>query len=65
MESRAHALAAGIFTLLLGLATALVMFWFSGKREAANEYVLVTKGNVSGLNTQAQVRFRGMRAGKV
>lgn len=65
MESRAHALAAGIFTLLLGLATALAMFWFSGKREATNEYVLVTKGNVSGLNTQAQVRFRGMRAGKV
>jgi len=65
MESRAHALAAGIFTLLLGLATALAMFWFSGKREATNEYVLVTKGNVSGLNTQAQVRFRGIRAGKV
>lgn len=65
MESRAHALAAGIFTLLLGLASALAVFWFSGQREATNEYVLVTKGNVAGLNTQAQVRFRGIRAGKV
>ncbi len=65
MESRAHALAAGIFTLLLGLATALAISWFSGKREATHDYVLVTKGNVSGLNTEAQVRFRGIRAGKV
>lgn len=65
MESRAHALAAGIFTLLLGLASALAVFWFSGQREATSEYVLVTKGNVAGLNTQAQVRFRGIRAGKV
>ncbi len=65
MESRAHAIAAGIFTLLLGLASALAVFWLSGKQEATNEYILVTRGNVSGLNTQAQVRFRGMRAGKV
>jgi phospholipid/cholesterol/gamma-HCH transport system substrate-binding protein len=65
MESKSHALVAGIFTLLLGLAVALTVFWFSGRREAMNEYVLVTKGNVSGLNTQAQVRFRGIRAGKV
>lgn len=65
MESRAHALAAGIFTLLLGLACALAVFWFSGQREATRDYVLVTQGNVSGLNTQAQVRFRGIRAGKV
>lgn len=65
MESRAHALAAGIFTLLLGLAVASSVYWFSGRREATNEFVLVTKGNVAGLNTQAQVRFRGIRAGKV
>lgn len=65
MESRAHALAAGIFTLVLGLACAFAVFWLSGQREATNEYILVTKGSVSGLNTQAQVRFRGIRAGKV
>jgi phospholipid/cholesterol/gamma-HCH transport system substrate-binding protein len=65
MESRAHALAAGIFTLLLGLACALAVFWLSGQRQAMREYILVSKGNVSGLNTQAQVRYRGIRAGKV
>jgi len=65
MESRAHALAAGIFTLLLGLASALAVYWLSDKQEATKEYILVTQGSVSGLNTQAQVRFRGIRAGKV
>lgn len=65
MESRAHALAAGIFTLLLGVAALLAGWWLSGKREATNEYVLVTQKSVTGLNPQAQVRFRGIRAGKV
>lgn len=65
MESRAHALAAGIFTLLLGLGIAAAVFWFSGQREATREYILVSRGNVAGLNTQAQVRYRGIRAGKV
>ncbi|MBA3903351.1 MAG: MCE family protein [Rhodocyclaceae bacterium] len=65
MESRAHALAAGIFMLLLGVAALLAGWWLSGKREATNEYVLVTQKSVVGLNPQAQVRFRGIRAGKV
>jgi phospholipid/cholesterol/gamma-HCH transport system substrate-binding protein len=43
MESRAHALAAGIFTLLLGLASALAVFWLLGQAEATSEYILVTQ----------------------
>lgn len=65
MESRAHALAAGIFTLLLTFAVVLAVWWLSGKREAVTEYVLVTQKSVNGLNPQAQVRYRGIRAGKV
>lgn len=65
MENRAHALAAGLFTLLLGLASVAAVWWLSGKREAVNEYLLVTQGSITGLNPQAQVRFRGIRAGKV
>lgn len=65
MENRAHALAAGIFTLLMGLAAALAVWWLGQSRETANKYVLETRGNVSGLNLQAQVRYRGIRAGKV
>jgi len=65
MESRAHALAAGVFVLLLGIAVAATAWWLSGKRELTRDYILVSRGNVTGLNPQAQVRFRGIRAGKV
>ena len=65
MESRAHALATGIFTVLLGIAAALAVWWLSGKREATAEYMLVSSKSLTGLNPQATVRFRGVRAGKV
>ncbi len=65
MENRAHAVAAGIFTIVLGLAAAFAVWWFSGNREATKEYVLVTTNSVTGLNAQATVRYRGIRAGRV
>ncbi len=66
MENRAHALAAGLFVLLLGIAAALALWWFGGQRaESANYYLVETGRDVSGLNPQAQVRYRGIRAGKV
>lgn len=65
MENRSHAFMAGIFVILLGVATLLVVYWFGGKREAVREYVVVTTENVNGLNPQAQVRYRGIRVGKV
>jgi phospholipid/cholesterol/gamma-HCH transport system substrate-binding protein len=65
MENRAHALLAGLFTLCFALATALALWWFSGTRELTDTYILTTRGNVTGLNPEAQVRYRGIRAGKV
>ncbi|GAB4452000.1 MAG: hypothetical protein OHK0026_16970 [Rhodocyclaceae bacterium] len=65
MENRAHALAAGLFLLVLAAAAAAALWWLSGKRDFTNDYVLVSSGNVTGLNPEAQVRYRGMRAGKV
>lgn len=65
MENRAHAIAAGLFVLVLGCAAIFVIWWFSGQRTATRDLVLVTQRSVSGLNPQAQVRFRGIRAGKV
>jgi phospholipid/cholesterol/gamma-HCH transport system substrate-binding protein len=65
MESRAHALAAGIFTVLLSIASAFAVWWFTGNRDQTKEYVLVSSRSVSGLNVQATVRYRGIRAGKV
>lgn len=66
MENRAHALAAGLFVLLLGVAALASVFWFSGEDESTRDLVLVvTRGNVTGLNPQAQVRYRGIKVGKV
>lgn len=65
MENKSHAFMAGLFVILLGLATVAVLYWFGGKREATRDYVVVTGRNVNGLNPQAQVRYRGIRVGKI
>ncbi|MCF8151418.1 MAG: MCE family protein [Burkholderiaceae bacterium] len=65
MENRSHALAAGIFTILLGIAAGVAIWWLGQSDQSTRTYVLETKGNVTGLNVQAQVRYRGIRAGKV
>lgn len=65
MENRAHALAAGLFTLLLGGALLAALWWFSDGRQDQRGYLLETTGNVTGLNIEAQVRYRGLSAGKV
>ncbi|HLO63817.1 MAG TPA: MlaD family protein, partial [Azonexus sp.] len=65
MENKSHAFAAGLFALLLGLAAILAVYWLGGGREEAHDYIVVTKQNIGGLNPQAQVRYRGIRVGKV
>ncbi|MDY0057567.1 MAG: MlaD family protein [Methyloversatilis sp.] len=65
MESRAHALAAGLFLLLLSLAVGLAIWYLSSGEDAGQEYLLVTTADVGGLSPQAQVRYRGIRVGKV
>jgi phospholipid/cholesterol/gamma-HCH transport system substrate-binding protein len=65
MENRAHALAAGLFTLLLGAATLLAAMWLSGDTYETVSYTLESRHTVSGLNLQAPVRLRGVEVGKV
>jgi len=65
MENRSHALAAGIFTILLGICSAVAIWWLGQSDESTTTYILETRRNVTGLNLQAQVRYRGIRAGKV
>ena len=62
MENRSHALVAGLFTLLLGVAVVLAVWWIGGKHEATRDYTVVTRQNVTGLSLQGQVRYRGIRA---
>lgn len=65
MENRAHALIAGLFTLGLGIAVVMAVWWFGGKQEMRRDYIVVTQQNVTGLSPQAQVRYRGIFVGKV
>jgi len=65
MENKSHALIAGVFALLLGAAALLALVWLRGSENNLREYVVVTKQNIGGLNPQAQVRYRGIRVGKV
>lgn len=65
MENKSHAFAAGLFALCLGAAALLAIYWLGGGRDAAHDYIVVTKQNIGGLNPQAQVRYRGIRVGKV
>lgn len=65
MEDRSHALLAGLFTVLLGLALLLSIWWFGGSHESTRDYTVISRQNVTGLSVQGQVRYRGIRVGKV
>lgn len=65
MENKAHALAAGFFTLVLGAALAATGIWFSNSEKQSAYYVLFATGSVTGLKSEAPVRYRGIDVGKV
>ena len=65
MENRSHAIAAGLFAIVLGVGVVVALWWFSDKREPTRDVLLVSSGSVNGLNPQATVRYRGIVAGKV
>lgn len=65
MENRAHALAAGLFALVLGLGLLFALWWFSQDRQPMREVVLVAREDINGLGPQARVRFRGLAVGTV
>jgi len=65
MESRAYALITGLF--VLGLAGCIVVWahWLAKTPLARTPYRVVATIPVSGLNPEAQVRYRGMGVGRV
>jgi phospholipid/cholesterol/gamma-HCH transport system substrate-binding protein len=65
MENKAYALAAGLFTVLLGVGVIVAAMWLSGETYERVPYVLESRHPVSGLNIQAPVRLRGVEVGKV
>jgi len=65
MENKAHALMAGIFTIVLLIAAALIAMWFNRDRVERIPYEIATTLSVPGLNPQAGVRYRGLDVGRV
>jgi phospholipid/cholesterol/gamma-HCH transport system substrate-binding protein len=65
MENKAHALIAGIFTIVLLIAAALIALWFNRDRVERVPYEIATTLSVPGLNPQAAVRYRGLEVGRV
>jgi len=65
MENKAHALIAGLFTIVLLAGTIFLGIWLNRDRVEWVPYLIATKLTVSGLNPQAAVRYRGLEVGKV
>lgn len=65
MENKAHALATGLFILLLGAVLVAVVAWFRGDRTERVSYTVVSSQGVPGLNIKAAVKLHGVVIGKV
>ncbi|RFU47167.1 MlaD family protein [Paraburkholderia sp. DHOC27] len=65
MENKSHAFWAGLFTVVLAVAIAAAAFLFNVDRSVRVPYDLIARTNVTGLYTDAAVRYRGLDVGKV
>ena len=65
MESRAYAFITGLFVVALVAAIVAWANWLAQEPEDRKAYRVIATTPVSGLNAQAQVRYRGMSVGRV
>lgn len=65
MENKSHAFLAGLFTIGLMVAIGVAVFFFNVDRTVRVPYDLVARTNVTGLYSDADVRYRGLGVGKV
>ena len=65
MESRAYALITGLFVLGIAACIAVWAQWLNKTPVARTAYRVVAAVPVTGLNPEAEVRYRGMRVGRV
>jgi len=65
MENKAHALAAGIFVLVVTVLLAGLAVWLTRDKGTYHLYEVSTQETVTGLQEQAPVRYRGVDVGKV
>ncbi len=65
MENKAHALVAGIFVVAISVLLIGLAAWLSRDTGQRDVYEISTRETVSGLQSQAPVRYRGVDIGKV
>ena len=65
MENKAHAMAAGIFVLVITALLVTLAAWLTRDAGERDAYEISTREAVSGLQPQAAVRYRGVDVGKV
>ena len=65
MENKSHALAAGLFVLVVAAMLAGLAVWLTRDDSNYEQYELSTRDGVTGLQPQAAVRYKGVAVGKV
>ncbi len=65
MENKSHALAAGLFVLVVAALLAGLAIWLTRDNANYEQYEMSTKDGVTGLQPQAAVRYKGVAVGKV
>jgi phospholipid/cholesterol/gamma-HCH transport system substrate-binding protein len=65
MENKAHAMAAGIFVVVVAALLVTLAAWLTRETGERDPYEISTHDSVSGLQAQAAVRYRGVDVGKV
>ena len=65
MENKAHAIAAGIFVVVVTVLLVALAAWLTRDTGERDPYEISTRETVTGLQPQAAVRYRGVDVGKV
>lgn len=65
MENKAHAMAAGIFVVVMAVLLVGLAAWLTRDTGERDPYEISTRETVTGLQAQASVRYRGVDVGKV
>jgi phospholipid/cholesterol/gamma-HCH transport system substrate-binding protein len=65
MENKAHAMAAGIFVVVVAVFLVALAAWLTRDTGERDSYEISTREAVTGLQPQAAVRYRGVDVGKV
>jgi phospholipid/cholesterol/gamma-HCH transport system substrate-binding protein len=65
LENRAYALITGVFVIAVAAGILLWANWLAGTTVQREKYRVVALRPITGLNEQAQVRYRGIDVGRV